>query len=87
MADKIIVKETGPASSGTPGGGLYLIVGALLVAVVVGGFLMFGMPGSGPGGMAAERSTSIATSSSVSYETSVAAMAGGGSVAVQRLTS
>lgn len=59
MADKIIVKETGPAPSGTPGGGLYLIVGALLVAVVVGGFLMFGMPGSGPGGVATSKDSNV----------------------------
>lgn len=31
-----------PASSG---GGLYFIVGALVVAVLVGGFFMFGAPG------------------------------------------
>ncbi len=59
MADKIIVKETGPAPSGGPGGGLYLIVGALLVAVVVGGFMLFGAPGSAPGGLAAGKDTNI----------------------------
>ena len=36
-----------PTAAAGPGAGLYFIVGALVVAVLVGGYLMFGAPKMG----------------------------------------
>ncbi len=50
MSDRPTVNVT---PSGSPGGGLYFIVGGLVVAALVGAYFVFGVPGNRPAGVAA----------------------------------
>ena len=50
MSDRPTVNVT---PSGSPGGGLYFIVGGLVVAALVGAYFVFGLPGNRPAGVAA----------------------------------
>ncbi len=58
MSDRPTVNVT---PSGSPGGGLYFIVGGLVVAALVGAYFVFGVPGNRPAGVAAtpDNKTSI----------------------------